>query len=262
MRRRDVLATAGTAIAGLAGCGFLGRDTDGSSGETETDTLTPVGTASTPTMGGRADAETDVGIDEGDPFQVVLGFERELTVWTVENDAFGRTREHALRGSYSGGIETGTETRTVATAAPGVVASGARLESANVAWLELPESEGGGLLLRNAAGDPEVFVGANDPDWVVAGGSNPDSLERVGDGPVGERWVEADLAFDWGAGTAAVTVTDTETDRSASATVDLGAGRNVATVALTGFTGQRFEADDGFVADACAMYWDDIQLEG
>lgn len=262
MRRRDVLATAGTAIAGLAGCGSPGSDTDGSSGEVETETLTPVGTASTPTMGEEVGSGTDVGIDETDPFEVRLGFERELTVWTVEHSSFGRSQTHALRGSYSGGIETGTETRTVATASPGVIEDGARLESAHVAWRERPESDGGGLLLRNAAGDPEVFVGANDPDWVVTGGSDPDSLERVGDGPVYERWVEADLSFDWRAGTVTTTVTDTETDRSASATVDLGTGQNVATVALTGFTGQRFEAGDGFVADACGMYWDAIQLEG
>lgn len=262
MRRRDVLATAGTAIVSLAGCGSLGSDTGESGGGRETDTLTPVGTASTPTAAGEQEGGTEVGMDESDPFEVVLGFERALSVWTVENRAFDRSRDHALRGSYSGGIETETETRTVATASPGIVESGVRVDTARVAWLELPESEGGGMVLRNADGDPEVFVGATDPHWVVAGGANPDALERVGNGPISQRWVEADLSFDWGAGTATATITEAETERSASATVDLGAGQDVASVALTGFSRQRFEAGDGFVADACAMYWDDIQLEG
>lgn len=265
MRRRRVLETAGgLGLAGLSGCLSLpgGGEGDAPDDEADEDDAAaddPTETADSAETPTETEAPTEAGTSTGTA-DLVYGFEGTLNSWTVEDAAWGRSELYAWSGDASAGIETSTGAGRLASTDPAELDGGTQIDALSYYWRETAESEGGGLSLENADGDVELFVGSDNPQWVVINQPEGTEFTELYEGDGYDRWVRIDLSFDWDADTVSVTFTDTDSQTSRSGTYDLAQGANVETIGLTGFTHAEFENGDGFEAESCYMYWDDIQV--
>ncbi|WP_276261354.1 hypothetical protein [Haloglomus litoreum] len=186
------------------------------------------------------------------------GFEGSLAPWTPTIARFGQREDEVYAGSYSGGItadsdDVGARFGVLARARPPSLAGGRRPRRLSYYWLEREENTGGGLRVRNSKGAPELGVATANPGWVVdaAMGRN---VVYEGDGY--DRWVKVDVTFDWEGSRVEVAFEDLESGTTASRRTALGDGLDAEIIQVDGFT-----KGEGWVTDACHMFWDEVSLE-
>ena len=255
-------------VVGMAGCSGVGEggsdggedEADEGDGEnsgadrTETPTATATGTES-PT---ETATETPVPAEIGFDFESADWAER----WEIGDEKLVRISERAYSGEHSVAIQ-GDPADLIARAQPFEVvgSSGRQISRLSYYWQEAGGSFGGGLLLRNSNGSVELFTGSDNPQWVVATDTDPETLPVVYEGDGTERWIRTEVVFEWASGQALVRFTDLETETTREQEFELGEGMDVAAIELRPFTSARYEEGKGFRSANCAMAWDDIRIE-
>jgi hypothetical protein len=120
--------------------------------------------------------------------------------------------------------------------------TGDQLTRIQFTWREQQSSYGGGIAVRNADGELEVFAGTDNPQQIVVNELNGDALTQVDDGNGYDMWIETELVFDWSAGTVTTTFSDAETGSEyGSETVPLNHGENVAEIEFHGFSSKHLQ---------------------
>ncbi|WP_254822179.1 hypothetical protein [Haloglomus halophilum] len=200
------------------------------------------------------EAEETTAVDDDGTY----GFEGDLAAWTVEREEWGQRDDVAYAGTYSGGItaggpDTGDYIGTLATATPERLAGGQQPTRVDHYWYERAASFGGGLRLVNSDGEVELSVGTDNPTWFVEDG---DGTTELYDGDGYDRWVRTTVALDWEAGTASVTFTDQQSGTAETTDATLAVGTDIEVIRLAGFT-----MEQGWRAESCHMFWDDVEVE-
>lgn len=262
MHRRRVLSTAGCLGAvGLAGCLGVLNSGSGESEDDESDSDSEDGTATGTTAPG--DDGTESSGEDNSPEGTVLsyGFEdADLPAWTVADSRWDRTTEHSYEGTASGSVDAYQTVSVLATVSPEPLADGARISRLSYYWRETSESYGGGVTLTNSDGGLELFVGSDNPEWIVLTDTEAPTYSEITGADGFDRWIRTELDFDWADSRVTVTFTDTETGSTATDSFDLAAGTDVATIALQAFTSAEVDSGNGLQSDSCEMYWDEISV--
>jgi|GEM_PF-1210941 len=178
------------------------------------------------------------------------GFEEDLSAWQVVDDRWTRTDAVAYRDTYSALMSASSNVTRIATAA---LPETRQLGRFAYAWQESDASWGGGIRLLNERGEVEIGFATNNPQWVV---DDANGLSQVHQGVGYETWVTTSVEFDWQESAALVRFVHPESGESVTQSRPLKRGRNVASIEVRGFTGER-----GWQNDSCHMVWDEVVAE-
>lgn len=128
------------------------------------------------------------------PDSVVYDFEGgDVSAFDFTGSGFKAVTDRAHTGQYSGYSNNGGN---VAAETPDGFGDGVQISRFQFYWQETSDSAGGGIQLFNSAGNREIAVGSNNPQWLITD-DNTGEFNNVYSGDGYDRFVYVDIQFDW-----------------------------------------------------------------
>lgn len=121
--------------------------------------------------------------------------EGNLEGWTVYHSDFMIKTNNVYEGSYSAGIENGSDVpENVAEIIPSTISGGVQITSFEFYWYETSSSTGGGIRLYDNNENPVIGVATDNPQWDI---EDADGFKEVDGGGSYDTWYFVKIVFDW-----------------------------------------------------------------